>query len=156
MVERISRILMAVSAACLALMTVVLCWQVIARYALGNSPAWAEQLALVLVIWSVFLGAAAGVGLGFHVRIAEGVEQMSARWAAVANRLAQVMGIALGVLLLIWGFQLVLATWDNAIPTLPFGRGVAYLVIPVSGLLITVFGVAQTAKGQQLTGEGGI
>jgi TRAP-type C4-dicarboxylate transport system permease small subunit len=144
------------SALFLAVMTVILCWQVVARYVLGNSPAWAEQIALVLIIWSVFLGSSAGVGLGFHVRISEGVERMSPRIARFADLGSQLLIVVFGLLLLFWGIQLVFATWQNAVPTLPFSRGAAYMVIPLSGLLIALFGVSHLLQGRKPGGESGI
>ncbi|HWM28732.1 MAG TPA: TRAP transporter small permease subunit, partial [Woeseiaceae bacterium] len=45
----------------LLLMTLIIGWQVFARYVLNDSPAWAEQAALLLMIWYVMFAAAAGV-----------------------------------------------------------------------------------------------
>ena len=54
----------------LLLMTGIVVVQVFARYVLNDSPVWAEQAALLLMIWYVFIAAAAGVREGFHIRIA--------------------------------------------------------------------------------------
>jgi hypothetical protein len=48
-------------AAGLVLMTAIIGWQVFGRFVLGSSPSWAEQAALILMIWYVFFAAAAGV-----------------------------------------------------------------------------------------------
>ena len=156
MSERRANWLLRISAFFLAGLSVILCWQVVARYVLGNSPAWAEQIALVLIIWSVFLGSSAGVGLGFHVRISEGVERMSPRIARFAHLASQLLIVVFGFLLLAWGIQLVSATWQNAVPTLPFSRGAAYMVIPLSGLLIALFGLSHVLQGRKPAGESGI
>ena len=47
----VSKLLLLSSALSLALMMVILTWQVFSRYVLDSSPAWAEQAALVLMIW---------------------------------------------------------------------------------------------------------
>ena len=56
-----SRLLQWLSGFGLLLMTVVIAWQVFARRVLNDSPAWAEQAALLLMIWFVMFAAAAGV-----------------------------------------------------------------------------------------------
>ena len=50
----------------LLVMTLIISWQVFARYVLNASPPWAEQASLLLMIWYVLLAAAAGVILGEH------------------------------------------------------------------------------------------
>jgi TRAP-type C4-dicarboxylate transport system permease small subunit len=64
-----SAALIQAGAAGLVLMTAIIGWQVFGRFVLGSSPAWAEQAALILMIWYVFFAAAAGVREGFHIRI---------------------------------------------------------------------------------------
>ena len=38
-----------------------------------------------------------------------------------------------------WGGELILRTWEHAIPTLGISRGFAYLPLPISGVLISLF-----------------
>ena len=60
--EKTSEIAKWSAGAGLLLMTGIVAWQVFARYVLNASPAWAEQAALLLMIWYVFFAAAAGRG----------------------------------------------------------------------------------------------
>ena len=156
MIDRIARFLMGICAIGLAAMAGILCWQVFARYALGSSPAWAEQASLVLIVWIVFLGAAAGVAQGFHVRIVEGIDRLPPAWAERANGLTNIIIVGFGGLLLFWGIGLVLATWANSIPTLPFSRGMSYIVIPFSGAMIAMLGGLKLRKGGSFGGSKGI
>ena len=41
---------------CLAMMVIVVTWQVISRYALGDPSAWTEEVARMLLIWVGLLG----------------------------------------------------------------------------------------------------
>ncbi|WP_191229170.1 TRAP transporter small permease [Aurantiacibacter xanthus] len=153
--QLIGRAFLALSALCLALMMGVLCWQVLARYLLGSSPAWAEQFALLLMIWMTFLGTAAGVAEGFHIRVAEGVASLSEPWSHRAVALAHMLSILSGVLIAWLGTELVAETWSNAVPTLPLSRGMVYSVIPVSGVLIALFSVSHLASGADAAGSRG-
>lgn len=65
-----SRLLIHGGSVALVLVTGIISWQVFGRFVLNSSPSWTEQAALLLMIWYVMLGAAAGVKEGFHIRIA--------------------------------------------------------------------------------------
>ncbi|MWV29232.1 TRAP transporter small permease [Aurantiacibacter rhizosphaerae] len=151
----VSRVLLWASALSLALMVGILTWQVFSRYVLDSSPAWAEQSALVLMIWMTFLGTASGIAEGFHIRIVEGVNSLAQPWRARAIGLANVLIIIAGILFLVLGAQLVGATWNNAVPTLPLTRGMVYLVIPASGALMALFALQKLLKGEEIAGSAG-
>lgn len=133
--------LLVVSAIGLLMMTFIVGWQVFGRYVLGSSPSWAEQSALTLMIWFIFLGGAAGVRDGFHIRIIA-VENMVSQASRkkmrfVSNAIVGVLGLAM----LWWGGELVVRTWSHVIPSLGIPRGMAYLAIPIAGLLIALFSI---------------
>ena len=148
-----SRTLLLGSAMALALMMIILCWQVLARYLLGNSPAWAEQSALLLMIWMTFLGTASGIADGFHIRIAEGVTSLPPAWRSRVVAAANLLIILAGLIILWFGIILVAKTWNNAVPTLPISRGVVYIVIPVSGLLMALFAAYHLTRGEETGGN---
>ena len=138
---RISRYTRWFACAGLMVMTAIIGWQVFARYVLNASPAWAEQAALLLMIWYVLFAAAAGVREGFHIRIAVFENSLPER-AQKPVRIAGHLLVALfGLAMVIWGTELALATWSHDIPTLGLPRGVAYVPIPLAGLLIVAFSI---------------
>ena len=159
MLDRLKRLNAAASAALLhagaaglVLMTAIIGWQVFGRYVLNSSPSWAEQAALILMIWFVFLAAAAGVREGFHIRI---LALQSAVPPGLRNRLRLVAHLvvgACGAALAIWGGELAARTWSHVIPTLGLPRGVAYLPLPISGVLIALFTaelILEDARGEE-------
>ena len=148
-----SRALLFGSALALAAMMAILTWQVFARYVLGNSPAWAEQTALILMIWMTFLGTASGIAEGFHIRIVEGVKSLKQPWRNRAVQAANLLVICAGLLILVLGSQLVGTTWTNSVPTLPLTRGMVYLVIPASGGLMALFAAWKLIRGEEIEGS---
>lgn len=141
--RRLADVLMWSGAAGIVVMTAVIGWQVFGRYVLNASPAWTEQAALVLMVWFVMLAAAAGVREGFHIRIEVFVDALPPRARAVCRAAATIVVGACGVVLAVWGAQLVVAVWHHTIPTLGIPRGFAYLPLPLSGALITLFALEQ-------------
>jgi TRAP-type C4-dicarboxylate transport system permease small subunit len=137
----------------LLLMTVIIAWQVFARYVLNDSPAWSEQAALLLMIWYVMFAAAAGVREGFHIRIGVFADAFPGKTGKAIRILAHSITGLFGAGMAIWGTELALATWSHVIPALALPRGVAYVPIALSGLLILGFSIEQLvaeAKSQDV------
>lgn len=134
-----ARGLIAAAAIGLILMTLIVGWQVYGRYILNKSPDWSEQAALALMIWYVCLAAAAGIHQNFHIRIVALEEKVSGRTKSIMALIRHGVTFFCGVIMGVYGIQLVAETWVHAVPTLPFTRGMVYLVVPISGVLIALF-----------------
>lgn len=120
-------------------MTAIIGWQVFARYALNDSPAWAEQSALFLMVWFISLAAAAGVREGTHIRMEVTEGAVAPRFRPAVRIACHLVVAAIGIGMAIWGADLVAQTWEFGIPTLAVPRGAAYLPIPVAGALSALF-----------------
>ncbi len=127
----------------LLIMTAIVGVQVFARYVLNDSPAWAEQAALLLMIWYVFIAAAAGVREGFHIRIAVFADNLPKKIRRPVAVIAHLAVIAFGISMAVFGVELARETWQHVIPTLGISRGYAYIPIALSGVLITGFAIEQ-------------
>jgi TRAP-type C4-dicarboxylate transport system permease small subunit len=139
----LSRAALAFSAFGLVGMTLIIGWQVFARYVLGNAPAWTEQAALYLMLWFILFAAAAGVREGFHIRISilqESLKGGAKTWLKVACHL---IVLVFGAFMAWSGAGLVTETWRHDIPTLSLPRGSAYIPIVVAGALIVFFALEQ-------------
>lgn len=148
MMDKISRLLIAFGSAGLLAMTAIISWQVFGRFVLASSPSWTEQASLILMIWYVMFAAAAGVHEGFHIRIAL-LEEKMGDTARPAIRLVAAVVAVLGLVLLIYGLQLCWAVRSNVVPSLGISRSAAYVPLPVSGLLMTLFALPQMASGER-------
>ena len=141
--DRVSDWLVRIGALGLIIMTAVIGWQVFGRFVLNSSPSWTEQTAMVLMIWYVFLAAAAGVWERFHIRI-EILEHRLEPRRVRALRIAIHGLIALfGLILLVFGAQLAWLVRDHVIPSLGISRAFAYLPIPLAGMLTIVFSLGR-------------
>lgn len=135
----LSDLLIRIAAGGLILMTAIIGWQVFGRFVLDSSPSWTEQGALILMIWYILFAAAAGVREGFHIRIALLEGNFTLRNARRIRLAINLIVAGFGLVLLIYGVQLVWLVWDHVIPSLGLSRGVAYIPLPVSGFLILLF-----------------
>ncbi len=123
----------------LCAMTLIILWQVFARYVLNASPAWSLELALYLLIWTAMLAAAAGVREQFHIRITLLEDNLNAGPRRLVLLLSHGITGALGVFLTVAGIEIVAGTWLFDIPALPMPRGSAFIPIPVAGALIALY-----------------
>jgi TRAP-type C4-dicarboxylate transport system permease small subunit len=128
-----------VSALGLVLMTLIIGWQVFARYVLNASPAWSEAAALLLMLYYIMLAAAVGVYEGFHLGLKVLLDSLS----PVARRYLTIFDNALifvfGLVMLINSVRLAEFTASHTIPTLNISRAVAYWPFAAAGLLIATF-----------------
>ena len=147
MADRISRLLIAFGSAGLLAMTAIVSWQVFGRFVLASSPSWTEQASLILMIWYVMFAAAAGVHEGFHIRIALLEEKLGEKARPIVRIVAAIIAV-LGLVLLVYGLQLCWLVRGNVVPSLGVSRAVAYVPLPVAGLLMTLFALPQIASGR--------
>ena len=154
MAATLSRWLIGFGSIGLLAMTAIIGWQVFGRFVLNSSPSWTEQASLIMMIWYVMFAAAAGVYEGFHIRIALLEEKLGDRARPLLRIVALVIG-AIGLVLLVYGAQLCWAVRGNVVPSLGVSRAVAYVPLPVSGLLMTWFALPQLLTGRHPADDGG-
>src|SRR5689334_21787945 len=80
----------------IAIVTVV-AWQVFGRYVLNSSPTWAENLALVLILYVTLIGAAVGVRDAGHIGMDSLLVMVPARIRNRIELLIHVLVAAFGV-----------------------------------------------------------
>lgn len=132
-----------ISSVCLVAMTAIISYQVVARYFFNDSPAWSERLALVLLGYLVFFGAAVGVRERFHIRIDAIRNAFPEKIGKMLDVFSNLAVAAAGLIMIIAGWSLTTTLWAFDIPSLGIPRGLALLPIPISGFLITLFALAQ-------------
>ncbi len=131
-------------ASLMALMVVVVTWQVFSRYAMGDPSPWTEEVALMLLVWIGLLG---GV-LAYREKAHLGLDLLPRKLApAGRRRLSHFADICCGLfavtVLVIGGSALVQLTSELGQTTAVLGIPMAwvYLVLPLSGLLISYYSV---------------
>ena len=137
--HKLTRLALILSAAGLVLMTLIIGWQVFARYVLNASPAWSETLALLLMLYYIMLAAAVGVYEEFHLGLKIVFDSAPANIRRPLDIFNNALIAVFGVAMLIYGTQLAEFTADHVIPTLSISRAFAYWPFAAAGLLISVF-----------------
>jgi TRAP-type C4-dicarboxylate transport system permease small subunit len=141
LIDRLAGVAMAAAGTALVLMTVVVGAQVFSRYVLNFSLTFAEPMAIQLMGWFIFLGAAVGVRENFHL----GLDLLRYLAPPSVNRLLDTISLSLiaifGLFISWYGFQLAARTWDTLIPGLGITGATDFLPLTCSGLLFTLFAI---------------
>jgi TRAP-type C4-dicarboxylate transport system permease small subunit len=142
--EKTDKILESVLVVLMVLLVIDVLWQVTSRYILVNPSSFTTELAGYLMIWVGILGAAYVAGKNEHLAIDLLVQKSSPGRKKRLLILINVMIMLFSVSVMIVG-----GTWlvytrfllDVRSADLQLPLGYVYLVVPVSGLLITYYGV---------------
>lgn len=143
--EKVDKVLAWVVIVLMAVMVVNVLWQVASRYLVGAPSLFTDELANFLLIWVGLLGSAYAAGQKAHLAIDILPNKLE---GAKKRNLEIVLGIltilfALTVMV-VGGFRLVYLTLslEQLSATLRIPLGYIYMVIPVSGLLIIYYAIA--------------
>lgn len=128
----------------MAVMVVVVTWQVTTRYLLNSPSSYTEELATYLLIWISLLGAAYALRLKAHL----GIDVLTRNLTGSAERTSQMIIyfaiIAFSIIVFIYGgIRLVYVTLylEQLSAAFKVPVGYVYLVIPLSGLLMVYYSI---------------
>ncbi len=132
---------MYLSVAGLLVVVAIVFYQVFGRYVLNSSPTWAENLALVLVLYVTLIAAAVGVRDAGHIGMESLLVLLPARLRNRIELVIHVLVMLFGAAMAYNGAVLGLSVAHYRIPNLPVPEAVRYVPLVVSGVLIVLFSV---------------
>ena len=119
----------------------VVAWQVFGRYILNSSPTWAENLALVLILYVTLIGAAVGVRDAGHIG-------MDSILILVPEEPRRIVEMVVHVLVLLFGGFMVWNGWVLGMSVAPYklaninlSEGWRYVPLVLSGAMIILFSI---------------
>ncbi|WP_246030450.1 TRAP transporter small permease [Litoreibacter halocynthiae] len=145
-IQRIEHALDWVRSLCILLSSIALVvlvttfgWLVFGRYVLNVTPTWVEQLALLLICYVAFLGAAAGIRDDTHIGVTLFRDMMPVRVQKVLMIAIDLILAAFGGIMLFAGTVLMQFGWDTLLPMLNIPETFRTLAITSCGALILLF-----------------
>lgn len=127
------------SSVALVILVATFGWLVFGRYVLNVTPTWVEQLALLLVCYIAFLGAAAGIKENTHLGVSLFRDMMP---EVIQKTLLIIIDFALAIfggIMFYAGVTLMIFGWDTLLPMLDIPESFRTLAITSCGALIFVF-----------------
>lgn len=126
----------------LSFLVIDVLWQVASRYLMKSPSNFTDELAGYLLIWVGLLGAAYVAGKGEHLAIDLLLQKSSPKRKLKLQMIISVVVILFAMTVLVLGGSwLVYTRFYLSVKSSALGMplGVVYLVLPVSGVLITYF-----------------
>jgi TRAP-type C4-dicarboxylate transport system permease small subunit len=123
----------------MGILSVLVSWQVFARYVLRDSPYWVEELVVTGMMWVGLLGAAACVWTGSHMSLELVVKRLPERFKVVVETIVDLGIGGFAVFLLTQGWVLAETTMSSQMSTVPLPLGYTYIVIPIAGGFMILF-----------------
>ncbi len=122
----------------LVVLIVTFGWLVFGRYVLNVTPTWVEQLALMLICYIAFLGAAAGVRDDTHLGVTLFRDVTPIHLQKTVIIIIDFMLAAFGAIMFLAGTQLMAFGWDSLIPMLDVPESFRTMAITICGALIVL------------------
>ena len=151
----LERVLEPVLAALLAFITIGVFIQVVLRYVFAKSFLWGEELSLFAFIWCVFLGTAVCSWRHTHFSFDLFSEVLRGRAAGVQRLVVDLCILSVTVVMVVTGWQFSQMSIARLSPALGITLLVPTIIIPVSGVLMSIVCLVDIARDcrQIWTGE---
>ena len=146
--DALYRLCAIIAGSALVLIALVVPWGVYTRYVLDSASSWPEPMAILLSIVLTFFGAAACYRSGVHMRVTVARDLFPPLARRIIDLVAEGLMALVSLFMMVWGAQLVAATWHQVIAEFPFlSVGVTYLPIPIGGAVTLLFVVERLLIG---------
>ena len=114
--------------------------QVVVRYLFGSSFAWAEEISVILMIWSTWAGVCLAVQKGAHLRILFVVERIGSKPRLIIQLITNTLAIIF-LAYIVWTSRIVLDGLTHmtllSLPTVPMK--ILYFSVPVGCALLIYY-----------------
>ena len=138
--ERLYLACIVVSAVALVAITLVIPYGVFMRYVMNSASSWPEPFSVLAMVLFSFVGGAAAYRANVHIAVQMLTDAVPATARRALLLLADLAMVATALFMMVYGTQLVRATWNQTIAEFPtLSVGITYLPIPVGGLFTLLF-----------------
>lgn len=134
--------------------TLIVCWDVLARYVWRSSPVWTEDIVLTCMIYMALISGALAIRRNAHIRMTAFDKLLPPRALAALDLLADIAVTAFALLMIIEGgkYALNVKGYFTSIPTL--SKTWRFLPVPIAGVCMLVFEIEKMIEhGKILFGK---
>ena len=125
-----------------AVMVVVGTYQIITRFIFNNPSTVSEELLTYTFAWMAIFSSAYVFGKRDHMRMTFVVDKMPKEPRRVLEIVIELLVLAFAVVVLVYGgFTIMGLTMTQKTASLGVMMGVVYSVVPICGILISIYGV---------------
>ncbi|PUU88044.1 MULTISPECIES: TRAP transporter small permease [Halanaerobium] len=127
----------------LVAMIVIVSTTVFTRYTINFTFRWSDEVALLMMIWFGFLGMALGVKNSVHLSIEFFMSLFPEKYQKYIYKIEDILVGIFGFFMLKYGWELYNATKTTVLPATQWTRGLLFIMLPLSGILIILYSAAK-------------
>lgn len=136
----LDNIMKILSATTLAVMFILVIWQVFTRYVLNNSATWTEELTAYLFAWSTLFGASLVVGERGHMNIPVIMDKRSPQVQKIVGIFSEIIILIFSVVILVYGgYSITKLAMGQMTSSLSVPIGIFYIPILISGIVNIIY-----------------
>ncbi|MFD1505333.1 TRAP transporter small permease [Georgenia yuyongxinii] len=118
----------------------IVSWQVFSRQVLHSPATWTTEIAQYTFVVLALLSAALVFSERGHIAVEVLVNKFNETWQRITAVFVEVTIIFFAVFVMIYGgYAVAQNAWNQNISTMPLTIGQIYMILPISGVLITFF-----------------
>lgn len=138
----LDKVLEFICCALLALMTILVTWQVISRYLLNSPSTITEELVLFSFVWMGLLGGAYLFGRNEHMAMTFLFDKLNENNQTKVKLLFEVIIMAFALFILVFGgWNMSRLSMGQLSSSLQVPMGYVYLALPLSGITTVIYNV---------------
>ena len=138
--KRLDKVLEFICCTLLALMTILVTWQVVSRYVLNNPSTVTEELVLFSFVWMGLLGGAYLFGKNEHMAMTFLFDKLSEKNQIKVIIFFELVIMAFAVFILVFGgWNMSKLSMGQLSSSLQIPMGYIYLALPLSGITTMIY-----------------
>lgn len=154
-IDVLGKIVQFVCSATIAMISIAVFTQVIARFVFNAPIFWIEEFAIDLMIWMILLGSALATASRSHTRITFFINLLGDKARGVVEIFTQFLCMAFMLYISYYSLGNVASTMKNLTTALRIPRGLLYAALPVSGVLIALYDLCNMIQDIHTLAGGG-
>ncbi len=129
-----------IAGVCLSIMSVLVFYQVVMRYAFHRPTSWSDEIAVYAMLWSVYLSCSWAVRERAHIRVMNLINLFPGIFKTILTVLSDLIWFVFGIFITWQGILLELSLWESRFesPALGVDQKWPYLCIAVGFTLMTL------------------
>lgn len=139
--ELVDRLIVGLSMTALLAMILIIIFQVFSRQFFQYTPSWAEELSIILFVWTSFLGIAYGFKARLHIGVSFLVDLFPTKVQDAMDFFAKILILIFGGVLTYYGWKFTVLMGGSTLAGTGLQTSYLYAAIPVTGVFVLIYGV---------------
>jgi len=142
----LTKIILGIACTGMASITLIICLQVFCRYFLHSSLSWAEELALYIEVYIIFIVTGYALGTGQHICMDLVVSKVPKKAAFVLNKLSALACMAFSLAMTKYCYDFMIAETGQKMSSLPGYKWMVYLSMVIGFALMLLYSIVNLLR----------